>query len=273
MSPFAGRTALITGAGSGIGAALAGRLRSEGATVLTTDIAGEVDHELDVRDLDAFRALVGQIGVPDLVIANAGISMGGPAHELTREHWDRIIGVNLDGVVNTVLSVYPHMVERGSGQLVLTASVAGLVAAPFVAAYATTKHAVVGLGLGLRSEGALHGVRVNVLCPGAVDTPILDRPPPADLPPTPTAAVTARRYLAVIRQRPIDTDRFARLALRGVARDRGIIAVPASARPLWYLHRLSPTITGRISRSLAERVSRELVIPSADQPPDALSER
>lgn len=259
MSSFEGQTALITGAGSGIGAALAERLRSAGAAVITTDIEGDVDRELDVRDLDGFRSLVADAGVPDLLFANAGVAMGGPTHELTRAHWDHVIDVNLNGVVNGLLAVYPGMVDRGSGHIVATASGAGLAAPPFVTAYAATKHAVVGLSLGLRPEAALHGVKVSVLCPGAVETPILDRLPRDDLPSTPTRPVTARQYLSLVKQRPVPLDRFTRLALDGVERNRAIIAVPASARSLWYLHRLSPSLVGRISRQLARRVDRELV--------------
>jgi NAD(P)-dependent dehydrogenase (short-subunit alcohol dehydrogenase family) len=261
VESFTDQTALVTGAASGIGAALARRLRSCGATVISTDIEGDVDHHLDVGDLDGFRALITETGVPDYLFANAGISMGGPTHELTRAHWDRVIDVNLNGVVNAVLAVYPGMVERGSGHLVVTASGAGLAAPPFVASYAATKHAVVGLALGLRPEAALHGVRVSVLCPGAVETPALDRLPADHLPPMATPPVTARQYLSVIGQKPVEVDRFAGLALKGVARDRAIIAVPASARTLWYLHRLSPALVGRISSALARRVDRELFEP------------
>ena len=259
MDSFTGRSVLVTGAASGIGAALATELRSYGAAVLTTDIEGDVDRHLDVRDLAAFQALVAETGVPDLLFANAGVAMGGPTHELTRSHWDRAIDVNLNGVVNAVLASYPGMVERGSGHIVATASGAGLAAPPFVTPYATTKHAVVGLALGLRAEAALHGVRVSVLCPGAVDTPILDRLPDDSLPATATPPVTAREYLSLLKQKPVDADRFARLALKDVARNRAIVVVPASARSLWYLHRLSPALVGRISTSIARRVERDLV--------------
>jgi NAD(P)-dependent dehydrogenase (short-subunit alcohol dehydrogenase family) len=262
VESFTSKTALVTGAASGIGAAFARSLRSSGATVLTTDVEGDVDRELDVRDLDGFRELVADTGVPDLFFANAGIAMGGPTHELSRAHWDRVIDVNLNGVVNGLLSVYPGMIERGSGHIIATASGAGLAAPPFVTAYAATKHAVVGLALGLRPEAALHGVRVSVLCPGAVETPILDRLPAEDLPATTTSPVTARQYLSVVKQKPVDADRFARLALEDVERNRAIIAVPASARALWYLNRLSPALVGRISTHLARRVERELLSPA-----------
>jgi NAD(P)-dependent dehydrogenase (short-subunit alcohol dehydrogenase family) len=260
-SSFDGRTALVTGAGGGIGAALAAELRARGASVVTTDVEGDVDRVLDVRDRDGFAALVGDVGVPDFLFNNAGISMGGPAHELTGEHWDRIIDVNLRGVVNGVLAVYPAMVSRGSGVIVNTASGAGLAAPPFVVPYAATKHAVVGLSLGLRPEASLHGVRVSVLCPGSVETPILDRVPDADLPATASAPVTAREYLTLLRQKPVPASRVASRALDHVARNRAIIVVPPTAKSLWLLHRLSPTLVDRIGRTIARRVDRQLVKP------------
>jgi short-subunit dehydrogenase len=112
-----------------------------------------------------------------------------------------------------------------------------LVAPPFVMAYTASKHAVVGLSLALRPEAALHGVRVSVLCPGAVDTPILDRGPDPDLPGTASKPITAREYLAVVRQKPVPADDVAHRALKAVTRNRAVIVVPASAKPLWYLHR------------------------------------
>ena len=268
-----GQVVLITGGGSGIGRALARELAARGAHVHVADVdAGALEasgsgplteHVLDVRDERAFRDLVDEIvsrhGGLDLLVNNAGISLGGPTHELTSAHWDRILDVNVRGVVNGVLAAYPHMIERGRGQIVNTASGAGLVAPPFVTAYATTKHAVVGLSLGLRPEAALHGVKVSALCPGSVDTAILDRPPDPDLPIGASRPVTGREYLAVVGQRPIAPDRFARLALRGIDRDHPIVVVPASARPVWYLHRLSPRLTQRLLRVVAARVDRTLV--------------
>jgi len=282
---FVDRTAIITGGASGIGRAIGSRLAAAGARVVLADrdadaVAATADElaattrppatvvgrVVDVTDRAAVRELVDEIvgrdGSIDYLFNNAGISMGGPTHEMTGEHWDRIIDVNLGGVVNGVLAAYPRMIEQGIGHIVNTASGAGLVTPPLVVAYGATKHAVVGLSTGLRPEAALHGVRVSVLCPGAVETPILDRLPSDDLPATPSAPVTARAYLKKVRQRPIDADRFAELALRAVARDVGIIVVPRAAASLWYLNRISPRLIGRISRSMAKSVSKDLVHPA-----------
>ena len=221
---------------------------------------------LDVRDEAAVRALVAEVAARydglDLLFNNAGVTLGGPTDELTAAHWNRIIDVNIRGVVNGVLAGYPLMIEQGHGHIINTASGAGLAPPPFVTAYAMTKHAVVGLSTGLRAEAALHGVRVSVLCPGSIDTPILDRAPDADLPATPSAAVTARAYLAAIGQKPVDVVPFARRVVDQVARNRSIIVVPAAAKSLWYLQRLSPAAMDRVGGLIARKVSRELIRPA-----------
>jgi len=283
---FQGRTAIVTGGASGIGRQIGEELARRGGRVVLADIDGEavsavaasvsstagpgasvVGRELDVRDRAAFRRLVDEVvdrdGALDYLFNNAGISIGGPTEELTGEHWDRIIDVNLRGVVNGVLAAYPQMIEQGHGHIVNTASAAGLVATPLAVPYASTKHAVVGLSTGMRPEAAAHGVRVSVLCPGAVETAILDRPPPDGLPPTPSATVTAREYLTRMRQQPMAVEPFVRAALRGVERNKAIIVVPFSANALWYVFRVSPGAVDRIWSSLLPGVVRDLVHPAS----------
>src|SRR6516225_4102198 len=197
------RIAIITGAASGIGRALASALVTRGDTVVVADVDGEgaerVAGELarrgpgtatsavvDVRDAGTVRALVDQVrdqhGRLDVMVNNAGIGIGGEAGELALAHWERVIDVNLRGVVHGVHAAYPVMIAQRSGHIVNTASLAGLVPAPLLTPYAMTKHAVVGLSLSLRAEAAAHGVRVTAVCPGVVDTPILDSVSPDDLP-------------------------------------------------------------------------------------------
>jgi len=281
---FAGKTAIVTGGGSGIGRAIGAHLAIAGAHVVLADIDGDAAEraaresafpaghpgsirgvQLDTRDEAEFRALVSEVhalhGRFDLLFNNAGVSLGGPTHELTSAHWAHIIDVNIRGVVNGVLAAYPLMVDQGHGHIVNTASGAGLAPPPFVTAYTTTKHAVVGLSTGLRAEAALHGVRISVLCPGSIETPILDRLPDPDLPLTASAPVTARAYLAIVKQKPIPAERFAREALRRVARNQAVIVVPSSAKALWYLQRFSPRLMERMTRPLARRVENALVRP------------
>jgi NAD(P)-dependent dehydrogenase (short-subunit alcohol dehydrogenase family) len=278
---FRGRAAIVTGGASGIGLALAEQLVAAGAHVVLADVADDVAEQaqriasasgaggtatgrhLDVRDRDAFAALVNDVAAAhdglDLLVNNAGIAMGGFTEQLTGADWDLTIDVNLGGVVNGVLAAYPLMAQQGHGHIVNTASGAGLVGLPFVVAYSATKHAVVGLSTALRPEAALRGVRVSVVCPGAVETRILDDNPTIA---ARSHGLTPRQYLDVAHQKPIPADRFARLALRSIAANRPIIVVPPSARTLWFVNRVSTRLTQRATGLLASRVLRRLQHPA-----------
>jgi NAD(P)-dependent dehydrogenase (short-subunit alcohol dehydrogenase family) len=191
------RTAIVTGGGSGIGEALSRALAARGDTVVVADIdganaervAGDIGGtaaKVDVRDAGAVQALVddtvASYGRLDLIFNNAGIGVGGDALELTVAHWDRIIDINLRGVVHGVQAAYPVMARQGSGHIVNTASIAGLMAPAYMAPYVAVKHAVVGLSMSLRGEAKAHGVNVTAVCPGWTDTAILDSMGPEDLP-------------------------------------------------------------------------------------------
>ena len=147
------------------------------------------------------------------------------------------------------------MVRQGHGHIVNTASGVGLAGPPLTVVYAMTKHAVVGLSTTLRPEARVHGVRVSVLCPGSIETPILDARPPDDLPPPPPGTLTAwREFLEHFHLAPMDVDRFAEQALRGVARNRPLIVVPQNAKALWYLQRISPSAMQWVSGVMARRI-------------------
>ena len=272
---FRGRTAIVTGGASGIGRALGTRLTELGATVVLADIDGDAAERmaaelgepaegrgLDVTDDIAFRKLVDDVadrhGSIDYVFNNAGVTLGGPTHELTAEHWNRVLDVNLRGVVNGVLAAYPRMIEQGHGHIVNTSSGAGLFAPPFVTAYATTKFGVVGLSQGLRPEAALHGVKVSVFCPGSVDTPLLDLSGPPGLPPPSARTMSGREYLAVLGQKPVPAAGVARTALAQVARNKAVILAPASAKLPWYVSRWSPALGRALTGYFARRVDRRL---------------
>lgn len=187
MGLLEGQHVLVTGGSSGIGKACAQRYRAEGATVYVADLRPQSSDEiqLDVADPDAWRALVASLPPLDLVHLNAGITTPGrgladvvdaPLSEVSDDAYRAIVGVNLDGVFFGARAVLPAMVERGSGNLVVTASMAGLGGMPGDVAYTATKHAVVGLvkSLGATLEQSGHsGVCVSALCPGFVDTPLV----------------------------------------------------------------------------------------------------
>jgi NADP-dependent 3-hydroxy acid dehydrogenase YdfG len=266
---------LVTGAASGIGLALSKAMASRGATVWMTDIdapgvekaakaigARARSATLDVRDADAVGRMVERVvsehGRIDYLFNNAGIGIGGEAHELAAAHYDRIIDINIRGVVHGVAAAYPIMVKQRSGHIVNTASMAGLLPVPLVVPYVMTKHAVVGLSLALRAEAAGYGVQVSALCPSAVETPILDAEMPSDLPKTSWRA-NGRRFLTSLGDEPYPVDRLAEDAIRGVERNRALIIAPRSARTAALLYRLAPSL---IVRKLDKALAREL----ADRP-------
>jgi NAD(P)-dependent dehydrogenase (short-subunit alcohol dehydrogenase family) len=274
---MAERVAIVTGGASGIGRALAAELTARGATVLIADIVGDrakdtadqltktgpgtaVAAELDVRDAAAVEALVdsayGEYGRLDLIMNNAGIAVGGAVDELTLEHWDKIIDVNLRGVIHGVHAAYPRMKERRTGQILNTASLAGLTEPPMMAPYVATKHAVVGLTLSLRAEAAPHGVKVSALCPGFVDTPMLDSANP-DLPQT-SAGRSVREAAKRLQRTLYSPEALAKDIVRGLAADKPLIIAPASARAVWRARRLSPGLVGWITKVGGARQAKDL---------------
>ncbi|AYF76799.1 SDR family NAD(P)-dependent oxidoreductase [Nocardia yunnanensis] len=179
---------LITGAGSGIGRATALRYAGMGATVIVTDINGDtaqatVDmiraeqgraemYVLDVSDDSAWQELAARVaenhGVPDILINNAGYGIAGGFLEHSKADWDRLLAVNLDGVVNGCRAFAPLMVERGSGQIVNISSGMGYIPLATTPSYCTSKAAVRMFSECLRSELAAKGVGVTAICPGMV---------------------------------------------------------------------------------------------------------
>ncbi|MGV9306932.1 SDR family NAD(P)-dependent oxidoreductase [Nonomuraea sp. NPDC003727] len=256
------RTAFVTGGASGIGRALAQALTARGVAVTVADLAAPdlpaVDHaEVDVTSAAAVSAAVQEVarrhGRLDFVFNNAGIAVGGHAEELTLDHWNKTIDVNLRGVVHGVHAAYPIMIEQGFGHIVNTASLAGLVPAPLMLPYTATKHAVVGLSTALRAEAAAHGVRVSVVCPGFTDTPLLDNANPG-LPYTETGA-QARSAAVRAQGRLYPVDSLAADIMRGVARNQAIIVAPASGRAAWRGARLWPAGAIRAAALAISRVS------------------
>lgn len=255
---YAGKVAIVTGGSSGIGAALVAALRAEGAVVVAADLApGPAtefarDVSLDVTDPAAVQALVeatvAEHGRLDLLFNNAGITFIGETQDISLEQWDRIIDVNIRGVVHGVAAAYPVMIRQGSGHIVNTASMGGLMAAGLITSYVTTKHAVVGLSAALRSEAAAYGVGVTVICPAAVDTPILDQGE--------IGRVRGRDFYLKGQgvRHPVAPEALARRTLAAVAADEAVVIEPAQARFAWRLQRLAP---GLIRSQSAKFVAKQ----------------
>jgi NADP-dependent 3-hydroxy acid dehydrogenase YdfG len=273
---FASKVALVTGGASGIGAAIGRALAHAGAEVVLADrqidvaeaIAAELRSngarafaaQLDVRKLDEWERVVGAIvarsGHVDYLFNNAGIGVGGEMSDYSPADWDDVIDVNLRGVAYGIQAVYPRMVARRSGHVVNTASMAGLIAAAGEGSYGATKHAVVGLSKALRLEARVHGVRVSVLCPGAIRTPILSGGKFGRIN---YKNVRPDQILAMWeRARPMDVDVFAEKALAAIARDEAIIVLPRWWKALWLLERVSQRASFAVSQRILARLRADL---------------
>jgi 2-hydroxycyclohexanecarboxyl-CoA dehydrogenase len=183
-----GKVALVTGAASGIGAATARRLAGEGARVAATDlnldgareIAGELSgaaFELDVRSTDSIRAAVSaaeeELGPVGVLVNNAGYDEFGFFVNTDEDLWDRVLAVNLRGVIAVTHAVLPGMQERRGGRIVNVASEAGRVGSHGSTVYSAAKGGVIGFTKAVAREGARYGVTSNAVAPGPIETPLL----------------------------------------------------------------------------------------------------
>lgn len=185
MSEFAGRRAVITGGGSGIGLAAAKRLAAGGASVVlmgrkldrlaeaAKDIDGALAVQCDVTDANSVNAAFAKAregGPINILVNNAGIASGRPFHKLDEAEWRRIQDVNVDGVFRCTKAVVGDLMSSDYGRVVNIASVAGLRGGPYISHYCASKHAVVGMTKALAVEWAQTKVTVNAICPSYVET-------------------------------------------------------------------------------------------------------
>jgi NAD(P)-dependent dehydrogenase (short-subunit alcohol dehydrogenase family)/pimeloyl-ACP methyl ester carboxylesterase len=262
---FAGQLVLVTGAGSGIGRSTALAFAAEGADVLAADIdaataaataadARELGVEaqacpVDVADAAAMRKLaasvIAEYGVPDVVLANAGIGMAGGFLDTGEDDWRRVIDVNLLGVVHTLRAFASHLVERGrGGQLVVTASAAAFTPWPSLTAYAVTKAGVLSLAQSLRTELAPHGIGVTAVCPGLIATNIAST---TRFVGQDEATERERRAAAdaAFRRRNYGPDRVAKAVLKAVIDNRAVVPVTPEAHLAALGTRMSPALVRR----------------------------
>jgi len=169
------RTALVTGGASGLGAASAARLRADGLTVTTLDLSGPADTTADVTDEAALREVADRIGPVDVLVNSAGIvGANKPLLETTTQEWQRVLDVNVLGIVNAMRVFVPGMRDRGWGRVVNLASMAGKDGNPNLSIYSASKAAVIALTKSAGKELATTGVLVNAIAPAVIATPMND---------------------------------------------------------------------------------------------------
>jgi NAD(P)-dependent dehydrogenase (short-subunit alcohol dehydrogenase family) len=269
------RVVVITGAASGIGRATALRFAQTGARVHVCDLAGDgaeavaaevraaggqgTAHAVDVADPDAVEALAESVYAGedrvDVLHNNAGIGVSGPLESITLEDWQRVIAVDLMGVVYGMRSFAPRMVAQGGrSTIVNTASMAGLVSSPYLAGYSAAKHGVVGLTKALNVELAPQGVHVCAVCPGVINTPIARSPQRGGF-------ADPERVAAMFERFGADPDVVAQTVVRLADRPRVIATVPRwHVDPPWLIERVAPgayqKLMQLVSRRTISRLSR-----------------
>lgn len=252
-----GALALVTGAGSGIGRATALALAGRKASVACVDIDGvaaertaaecaeagsprTASYCADVADRSAMaelaRHVTTEVGSIDVLVNNAGVGMTGGFESMSLDDWDWIRGINLDGVVNGCHFFGRPMLDRGRGHIVNVSSGLGYVPTATEIAYGTTKAAVLMFSQALRAGWARRGVGVSAICPGVINTAIIEHTRfvgSAD-------EVGDRQRVSRLFSRGHPPEVVARAVVDAVERDRAVVPVGAEARVGWALHRLAP---------------------------------
>jgi NAD(P)-dependent dehydrogenase (short-subunit alcohol dehydrogenase family) len=271
MKPFSDAVAIVTGGASGIGQSMCSYLARRGAKVVIVDcnldeaqkaesfirsqggygkaVFADVSRPQDIQSV--VDGVLKDHGRIDYFFNNAGISINGEFQDITLEHWQRILDVNLWGVVYGCRSVYPVMVKQGFGHIINTASLAGLIPGGLTTPYSASKHAVVGFTLTLRGEAKQYGIKISVLCPGYIRTNIQKTTP----------CVT--EYMNSEKNKKMEADmKFLTpqdcidQIMRGVARNKGIILSPNRHRVYWGLNRMFPEFLPNMWNQIIVRMKK-----------------
>ncbi len=259
MKVIRGKAALVTGAASGIGRAIALRLADEGARVFLLDV--NQDHLEDaaaavrsrgaeavarVCDVSAPAQVTASIchacdalGGVDILVNNAGITYYGRTQCMAAEHWDRLLAINLRAPIQFTCELLPSMLARGEGHVLNVASICGLVGMARIAAYTTSKFGLVGFSESIRHEFGRAGIGVTALCPGFVDTRLF-------------ASAPLGSDLAAAKQPPrwtlITPERVANRAIRAIYRNEHVVVMQATSRMLYFVKRLAPGLLDAVHR-------------------------
>lgn len=265
MSGLAGKRVLVTGAASGIGREVARGCARAGAVVLAADLdaaglsslreevvrAGSECHvyQLDVSDRAAVqetaRLVEEEYGTPDVLVNVAGVFSWAFLEDTPYEDWEWIMGVNLWGPIHTVYAFLPGMLKRRSGHIVNVASMGGLATVPATGAYCTSKFALVGFTESLQMEMWEHRIRVTLVCPGSIKTPIIDH-------------IRARGFdygklkkIAFPLANRYPVEKAAAIIVNSILRNRALVLITPEARLIYWAKRLSPNIYRAMVRPMA----------------------
>ncbi len=262
---FAGKHVLLTGAASGIGRAAALELARRGARLALVDIdarglaeivaavnatgASASGHVADLASAEAIsplvQAVLASLGHLDVLINNAGVAVVKPLLETTSADWEWIMGVNLWGPIRLTQALLPHLVARGQGHIVMTASLAGLVGAPGMVAYSTTKFGIVGFAEALRLELADTDVAVTVICPGFVRTNLQKA--------TRYANAGFERFLeSAPSWYGVSKERAARILVDAISKKTPLVAF-GPEKLGWWIKRISPAAAFAVTRWVGKK--------------------
>ena len=258
-----GTTVLVTGAGSGIGRATALAFAARGAHLACIDLdqaaaektaaaceeAGAPTasaHRVDVADRAALATLAEEVEVPGVLVNNAGVGMSGRFTDMTQTDWEWIRGVNLDGVVNGCAVFGPRMLAAGKGHVVNLSSGLGYMPTATEPGYVTTKAAVLALSQCLRADWASEGVGVTAICPGIINTPIIDHTRFLGAAGDPERRARTTKVF----RKGHKPEAVAKAIVAAVEGDKAIVPVGIEAKAGWLLHRFGPI---RVQQALARQ--------------------
>jgi NADP-dependent 3-hydroxy acid dehydrogenase YdfG len=246
-----GKTVLITGSGGGIGRALAMEFALQGCNLVLCDINSDAVNETarklietgtdalafitDVSKGDEVRSLSEKLKVADIkvdiIVCNAGIGWTGPTHLMDRADWERVMGVNFYGAVHFIRHFVPSMTGRKEGHVVIISSIFGITGLPYGTLYASSKAALVALGECLRAELSFHNIGVTTICPGLIETGLISS--------TYFKGVDEKARELPARIRAMPADKCARVIVRSVRKNKGIVVITGLAKCIWTAKRLS----------------------------------
>jgi NAD(P)-dependent dehydrogenase (short-subunit alcohol dehydrogenase family) len=292
MQTLRDKKCVITGAASGIGRATARAAAAAGADLFLTDVNGDLldatvaeirasggkvsaHRALDISDFEAVRAFANtiheRVRSVDVVMNIAGISIWGTVETLGHHHWKRVVDVNLMGPIHVIECFIPEMIRAGQGgHLVNVSSAAGLFGLPWHAAYSASKFGLRGISEVLRFDLERHGIGVSLVCPGAVNTSLVDTVEIVGVDPT---NAELQKFRARFRERAVSADTAASAILRGILQNEYLVFTSQDIRIGHFFQRTLGFLYERSMRRMNDRLNRAARVLSARYSPDGAEER